>query len=260
MKPKDLLDRNYPPNILIYGPAGSYKTALVSQASNAYMFDFDDGMRTAATFKDKFFEQRQGIEFDIYKDKLVTKPTAYMLAKKKLLAISEACAKNQWKHDCCIIDSLTGLCRACQSYIMSLPSAGNQEGDPLKMPERNHWGPMVNEVENILTILRSLNVLTIVTAHGMSLTVDEMEKFFPKSITKPHSEAKLVWLFDEVWYTKIRRGAQKKIEGLVSGRSTNSIQARTRSGLLDDVVHTDIGLVGLLDKIGFKYGNVEKVI
>ena len=93
MKARDLLRLNYPPNILIYGPAGSYKTALVSQLTNAYMFDFDDGMRTAATLKDKFFDARQQIEFDIYKDRDVLKPTTFMKAKEKLLRISADCAR-----------------------------------------------------------------------------------------------------------------------------------------------------------------------
>jgi len=68
MKPADLLKRNYPPSILIFGPPGSAKTSLVSQLSNAYMFDFDDGMKTAAMLHDKFFDARQLIEFDIFRD------------------------------------------------------------------------------------------------------------------------------------------------------------------------------------------------
>ncbi len=258
MKPKDLLEQNYPPNILIHGPAGSYKTALVSQASNAYMFDFDDGMRTAATFKDKWFDARQGIEFDIYKDKDVQKPTAFMKAKQKLLSISAACAAGTYKHDAVIVDTLTGMCKACVSYVMSIPSTGNKEGDALAQPMQNHWGPMVNEIESILTILRSLNVMTILTAHTFSLEVGGIEKFFTASITKPHGQNKLTWMFDEVWSTKIKAGAQGKSTPVITGKSTSCVEARTRSGLNTEVMHQEIGLVALLKMIGFDYGkNVE---
>ncbi len=258
MKPKDLLDQNYPPNILIHGPAGSYKTALVSQASNAYMFDFDDGMRTAATFKDVWFDARQNIEYDIYKDKNVKIPTAFITAKKKLLNISAACAAGTWKHDAVIVDSLTGMCKSCMLYVMSIPGTGNPEGDSLTQPKQNHWGPMVNEIESMLTILRSLNVMTIITAHSFSLEVDGVEKFFPSSITKPHGQKKLTWLFDEVWNTKILPGAQGKHTPVISGKSTACVEARTRSGLNENVKHQEIGLVALLSKIGYKYGEQKK--
>jgi len=259
MKPADLLKNNYPPNILIHGPAGSCKTALVSQASNGYMLDFDDGMRTAALWKDKFFNARQGIEFDIFVDKNVQKPVAFMNAKRKLLQIAAQCAAGTWTYDACIVDSFTGMCKACQLYIMSLPSKNNPQGDSMAQPEQNHWGPMVNEIESMLLILRSINVMTIITAHSFSLEVDGIEKFFPSSITKPHGQKKLTWLFDEVWSTKVKRGAQSKTNFIISGKSTPSIEARTRSGLIDDVDFLELGLVGLLKKISYDYGKKKEI-
>jgi len=248
MKPKDLLKLNRPPNILIYGRAGTFKTALVSQASNGYLFDFDDGMRTAATLQDKFTPLRQGIEFDTFVDKNPKQPKAFMNAKKKLLEISALCAKGQWKYDACIIDSLTGMCKSCQLQVLG--SAGNS----FKRPEIQHWGMMVNEIENMLTILRSLNVLTIVTAHIMSDEIDAVSKVFPMSITKKHGENKLTWLFDEVLYSRARSKGQGKYDMIVTGQGTGSIEARTRSGLPKNFVHNDCGLVGVLKAMGYSYG------
>ena len=121
MKPADLLKLNKPPCILIYGPAGTGKTALVSQLKNAYGFDFDDGMLTAATLKDKFSDIRQQMEFDIYKDENPLEPKQFPLAMKKIQEIVRKSAAKDWKFDGLVIDSLTGLCshNFFENYFLS---------------------------------------------------------------------------------------------------------------------------------------------
>jgi hypothetical protein len=249
MKAKDLVDK--PPNILIYGPAGSGKTGLGAQAAGGYMMDFDDGMRTALTLQDKFTPLRQSIEFDIFKDRKPKEPRAFIDAKAKLLQISAQCAAGTYKYDAFELDSLTGLCRACQSQVMA------NAGDALKKPEILHWGIMVNEIENILTIIRSFNVLTIVTAHELLVETDDELLIRIMSVTKPHGLNKIPWLFDEVWHSKVRPAGGNKTNYIVSGRSTSELSVRTRSGFNTDVIHNEIGLVGVLEKIGFKYGKEE---
>ncbi len=250
MKAKDLID--HPPSICIYGPAGSGKTALVSQASGAYMLDFDSGMRTALTLKDKFTNLRQAIEFDIFVDRDPENPTQFVAAKQKLMKIAQIRVIDKWPYDAVILDSLTGLCRAAMLHVLGC------SGNPMRVPEIQHWGQAVNAVESVLTILRSLKVPVVMTAHETIIETGTSSLVRIASVTKPHGMNKVPWLFDEVLHMRARPTGQKKIEYIVSGRSTSSISARTRSGITDDVVINEIGLAGLFELVGFNYKNKSK--
>ncbi len=248
MKAKDLLDMNKPPSLCIYGPAGSGKTALVSQASGGYMLDFDGGMRTAVTLKDQFTPLRQQIEFDIYVDQTPTTPKMYVEAKQKLMKISQMILVKKWPYDCIVIDSLTGLCRAAMLHVLGC------SGDSMRVPQIQHYGQAVNAIESVLTILRSLNVPILVTAHEQLIETDSGNLIRILSATRPHGMNKLPWLFDEVLHMKVRPKGQGKIDYIVSGRSSASIATRTRSGIQSDIVINEIGLKGLFELVGYKYG------
>lgn len=262
MKPSDLLKLNFPPVILIYGDAGSSKTSLIAQLSGGYVFDFDGGMKSAATLKDKFFDIRQKVEFDIYKDRNPLKPTKYFEAFKKLREIVELSAKGKWPFDACGLDSLTGLVQAASLHVQSLGDKNNPYKDPLAKMEIQNWGSLVNEVDRFLLLLQALKVPVIVTAH-----VDMIEKkkdnkvtgetiitdMFPSSATKRHGSRKLASHFDEMWYASAKPAGANKINYTVTGKPTGIIRARTRSSF-DTVAHNDIGMVGLLKMIGYEYG------
>lgn len=243
MKAKDLVSG--PPSILLFGAAGTGKTALAAQSLNAYMMDFDNGMRTALTLKDKFTDLRQNIEFDLFVDSDPYKPTAMLNAKAKLMQIHSAIGKKTWPYQALIIDSLTGLCRAAQLQVMS--GSGNSMGTP----QIQHFGMIVNEVESVLTILRSLGVMVIVTAHEMLVETDNSVLIRIMSATRPHGMNKIPWLFDEVLHTVVRPKGADKIDYIVSGRPSMSLSTRTRSGINSDIVINDIGLAGLLEKMNF---------
>ena len=250
MKPSDILKSNRSPSIVIFGSAGSGKTALVSQIKNAYMFDFDDGMRTAATLKDKFYHDRQSIEFDIFKDSNPRSPEMYHNARVKLINISQACRTNTWKYDAVIIDSLTGLSDTIMRKVMK-----DETGDALVNPQRNHWGSMVNYMDAFFAELRSLNRLVILTAHINSLEDDtgSVLSFFPSSITRNHGLKSIPWMMDEIWYASRQSGGGTSIDYYVDGGYINKYMTRTRSSI-GKVKHNDIGMVGLLEKVGYTYG------
>ncbi len=260
MKAMDLAKINAPPSILIFGPFGTFKTGLVSQASGAYLFDFDNGMRTAWKVQDKFTSLRHQIEFDIYQDEVYNKPAAWMRAMSKLQQFAQQNAEGKFKYDGIIIDSLTGMIRAIQLQIML-----NATGDAIGPFQRNHWGPMVHQVESFLTILRGIKCLKIVTAHelffekeikssdGTKILRTEPE-YHPMSITKNHSINKLGWLFDEIWHASVSVGAGTSLLWTLSSRSSPGLKCRTRSGFPDKYVHTETGLKGVLEKIGYSYG------
>ena len=139
MKPTDILTQNDPLSILTFGDAGSGKTALWSQLSGAFCFDFDNGMRTAAMLKDKFFDARQKIEFERYVDANALKPVAYMRAKKKLMEFVGMAAAGKSPFDAFILDSLTGMCRAAQLAVQALGDKNNPMKDPLAKMEIQNW-------------------------------------------------------------------------------------------------------------------------
>lgn len=254
MKAKDI--ENVPPNILIYGPVGTQKTGLVSQASKGYMFDFDGGMQIALRLQDKFTSLRHNIEFDTYVDPNPTKPEMWMRAKKELMSIVGMVQAGTWPFDALIIDSLTGMAKAIQLQVMC------NSGGALNKPEIQNWGSMVNEFEAGLTLLRACNVLRLVTAHELPVErlrpkqiVPYVAYTTPLSMTRPHSCTKLNWLFDEVWYTKRKLGAQGKVLFTVDGGEDDVNRSKSRRGLIRPVAINDIGLKGVLDIIGYNYEN-----
>ena len=256
MKPSELLKQNIPPIICIWGAAGSGKTALIAQMKNGYIADTDGGMRTAATLHDKFFETRQQIEFNTFIDKPPAAPTAFINLKKNLLSIAKQCNEGTWPYNAYGLDSLTGLCRAAQLHILATIAPDKYSSpDMFNVPVLKHYNYIVNAVESILTIIRSLNVLVIVTAHETMIETKDDILIRIASATKAHGANKIPWLFDELWHSKIRLGGQNKKEYIVGGSGNAALSTRTRSGLNEDVIHNDIGLEGVLNKIGYKYKN-----
>lgn len=247
MNPPDLLKLNRPPTILLYGPAGTFKTALVSQASHGKIFDFDNGMRTAAQLKDKFFALRQTVDFDVYAEPDPYNPVMFSKFKQELLMIGQKIRQKSWPFDAFIIDSLTGLAEVTKLHVMK-----NEAGSSFAKAQIQHWGSMVNEIEAILTTIRTFNVLTIVTAHVNIEEIDDNNMIFPMSITKKHGQNKILWLFDECWYASIQPAGQGKYSAFVQGMPTFSVKARSRGGIGMEN-HSEIGLRGLLSKIGYEY-------
>jgi len=250
VKPSDILKTNRPPVIIVFGAYGSGKTALVSQASNAYMFDFDNGMLTAAKLKDKFFDQRQTIEFDVFRDPKPREPIKFHEARVKLVQIGTQVRAKTWPYDAIIVDSITGLAEAIKLKVMK-----DEKGDSLANPSQNNWGAMVNYMRVFLIELRALGILTILTAHIQTLEGDNGETLgiFPSSITKNHATKDLPWAVDELWYASVVPAGSGNFDFVVTGSPMNKITTCSRSSL-GQTVHNDIGLRGLLEKVGYTYG------
>ncbi len=247
MKVKDYAKKKRYPSLLFYGPAGTSKTALSSQAHNAYCFDFDGGMATAVNLKDKFQSLRYECEFDIYKDANPLIPNAWLKAEKKLEELQIQSAQEKLPFETIIIDSLSGLVKCMQLHVMYVAYQNS-----FKKPQIQDWGTLVNNTEKVLTMLRSYKCLLIVTAHEINVEVDKRNCIRPLSVTKNHGIDKLAWLFDEVLHFSLEAAGMGKHKYMASGMSTSSILARTRSSLTTKVNVGEIGLGGLLDKIGYK--------
>jgi hypothetical protein len=270
MKALDLKTQNKPPALMLYGPAGTGKTALVSQAAGGYMFDFDRGMRTALTLQDPFTTLRQRIEFDTYVDDEPLKPSAWLRAKQKMqLLVPQINAhypslsmradgyadtippakSGPPPYDAVAVDSLTGAARAIRNHVMSLSGGG-----VFNVPQIQHYGMFVNEANQFLTMLRSLRCLVLVTAHEMLVEDGNMVLIRMMSVTRQHGMNEIPWQFDEVLHTRVAPLGQGRYSYIVSGAPSTTIMTRTRSGLTTDLAVNDIGLAGLLAKVGYTYG------
>ena len=252
MKATDLDDKNSPPCILIFGPAGTFKTGLVAQASGAYLFDFDGGMDTAKTMQDKFTPLRHQIEFDTYIDEVPSRPTAWTKAQDKMRQFVNDSARGKFPYDGIVIDSLTGVTKAVQLHTMSCVA-----GDSFAKPEIQHWYAMVLAIEKILTQLRGIKTMVIVTAHELLVEKDKKNTFLPMSITTKHSINKLQWLFGEIWHSSITLGAGGTTKWTLSSKPNPMIRCKTRRGFPHTFIHDEVGLKGVLETIGYDYGNVE---
>jgi archaellum biogenesis ATPase FlaH len=254
VKPQDILKLNNPPVILVFGPAGTGKTALITQASGGYVFDFDNGMRSAATLNDKFFDVRQNVEFDVFVEEDPKNPIQYSLAIQKLMQIVAACRAKTWKFDALIVDGITGLSKTIIYKVMK-----DEAGDALSHPQRNNWGGMVSYMEAFMAQLRMTGKLVLVTAHINSLEDEtgNLLSLFPSSITRNHGMKSLPWMFDEIWYASREPAGEGKINYVVDGSYIYKVNTRTRCSF-GKVIHNEIGLAGVLEKVGYKYGRTEQ--
>ena len=247
MKAKDLKELNHPPKILLHGDAGNGKTGLVSQLSNGYLMDIDGGMLTALNLQDKFTKYRQNIEFDTFKDESFRNPQGWNKFYAKLLKIAELVNKNKWEYDALVIDSMTGITQIIRHFVMF-----SKEGNALAEPKREYWGMMVNCMESVCSIIMTLKVPVIITAHDCTVyTEDNNAEYKVLSMTKNHGE-KIPWMFDEVWLAQIKKKGTKRCFTL-SGIGTAARIAKSKMNLGKDVNHTEIGLPGIFNLIGYKY-------
>lgn len=253
MKVADLQKLNKPPNILIGGSAGSGKTCLVAQAANGYLMDWDGHMKNVLQVKDNFSALRNQIEFDEFVDEITVeksgavklKSSKYLEGKRKILQCAQLSYDGKWPYDAFIIDTITGLCRSIQLHVMACA------GNPFKKPQIQDFGSFICELESILTIMRSMPVLKITTAHEMVIFGSQDQQITTRlmSATKPHGANKLAWLFDQVMMAKKRFRGQGKVDYIVTGKHEIA-----KGPITADVVHNEIGLAGVLKLMGYNYG------
>ena len=246
MKAKDLKELNSPPKILLHGDCGNGKTGLISQLSNGYLMDLDGGMLTALNLKDKFTKYRQNIEFDTFKDKSFKNPQGWNTFYSKLLGIAEAVNKGTWKYDALAIDSMTGIAQIIRHHVMFA-----KEGNALAEPKMQHWGSMVNFMEAVCSVIMTIKVPVIITAHDCTVYTEDGAEYKVLSMTKNHGE-KIPWMFDEVWLSQIKKKGAKRTF-TISGIGSPSRIAKTKMNLGKDVDHTEIGLPGIFELLGYEY-------
>lgn len=253
-------DLVYWPALLIYGPLGRGKTAFVTTAGEkGTILDFDRGLKTPMKFKDSMRDTRlkcavatteAGLDF--YEDNY-NLPQKYIAARTWLtstLAESKTITANI--PEMVIIDSFTGLMKACQYNIQA--NSGHI-GQTLTQPE---WGVLFNEIQNFLNLWKSIPCIHMMVAHEMIIT-DASDvttkrilcegKKFPDQVSS---------FFDDVFYCDLERQAGGAADKYVlSARATAAVTARTRTGYTESY-DMNKGIWPLMALLG--YENIDKKV
>lgn len=231
-----------PPKILIYGPAGCGKTVLfLTLGRNAQLLDLDDNVDVAFGLKDSHQPNRLQVDVEQFLDELPSRPRSFMNLKKRVIKITNECNKGDYPFQILGIDSLTALSVASQRYIM-----GNS-GDPDENPQIQHWGMLLNEIENIVIKLRALPIPVFVLAHETTFTSDDINKV-EIAIPGQKLPGKITRMFSEIWYLRLRQAGQGKQEFYIQTAPTSSITCRSGRGLESGTV------IGCADKKGSPVG------
>lgn len=241
-KLKDL--KRTPPKILLYGVAGTGKTAFaLTGGSLVEVMDFDQGLTTGLTLDDDFKSARGEVEVSSFLDTKPSVATAFSTAKAHLLKIANLANAGKYEPKILVIDSLTSMADAALRYILANSTA-------VKV-EIQHWGLAFTEIENFLNVARSMPVVLVLIAHVMSVEVDEQVK---EQIDIPGKKLpnKVTRYFDEIWYAKVRNLPQNKRDYLLQTKPTSSILCRSRNGI-EDGLSMNLGLIKILEKMGYSF-------
>lgn len=213
------------------------------------------GWSPARSMKDQFETVR--LECDIiecYED-VKTPGSGFAKVQKAVQDVMDKVRANTYEYPIFAIDSLTTLGDQAMRSVLhnggkmteygALRVSGNSTGIEIQ-----HWGLAMVQVENILTMLRSLPICTIVAAHEVSETVDE-RTIKSVSVIGAKLAPKLPAFFDEQWYANTKPGAGGTVDYVIQTKMTPSINAKSRNNLPDGT-KTSIGLPAMLKLMGYE--------
>ena len=249
-KIKDLKGLN-PPKILMYGPPGSGKTVGgCTLGEGLEIHDWDGGLKSAAMVKDEWTNRRLEVEVKQFEDNDPTKGIAWPKGEMAIIDIVNACRKKECKIKGLMIDGMTTMSDAAMRYVQ-----GNG-GHIGKNPQIQEWGLMITLIKNAFSLLRTLPLVVIVTAHEH---VYEQEKEMISQIAVPGRKLPGVFAgyFDEVWRTKVRNLGGGKVDYVIQTVSTSGTMARSRA-CIPDMTSMKEGMVSLLKRMGYDWEEDKK--
>jgi hypothetical protein len=223
MKVGDL--KALPLKVLIYSRAGMGKTALaLTLGGDVDYIDMDDNLEVAFGLMDEFRDTRLGATVHQFLDNEPNKATAFAKVKKYLQGVQADCHAKKFPFKAVCLDSLTSLAAAAQRMIMHNSGMAGQN------PQIQHWGMILNEIENIVTLLRSLPVVVFVLAHQTTFTSDNVSEI-QISIPGQKLPGRITRMFNEIWYFRVRALGQGQQEFYIQTVPTSDITCRSGRGL-----------------------------
>lgn len=245
-----------PPKILIYGPAGLGKTALVASMGERGQIHDLDGNIEVAGMRDNLYDERQSVDVEQFLETNIDKALAYDKFKKALSKITQACRVGKdYPFQGYALDSLTSLSLAIQRAVM------DGSGGPNKNPEIQHWGQIITKLKNTLLEIKALPVWGFVIAHEEQVftdatvigdvkettTASEGGKTVSKvQIAVPGRKlpAEVTRMFSEIWYVRIRPVGGGKSDLYIQTVPTQEVTCRSSRGLTNNFRFGTIGKDG----------------
>ena len=230
----------------MYGPPGSGKTVgATTLGEGLKVFDFDGGLRSALAVQDQWTKRRAEVDVDQFIDNDPTKGVAWVKGQSAILDLVNACRKGTCKLKGLFVDGMTTMSDAAMRYVQ-----GNS-GHVGKNPEIQEWGLMITLVKNVFTLLRTLPMVVIVSAHEH---VYELDKKMITQIAVPGRKLPGVFAgyFDEVWRTKVKNLAGGRVDYVIQTVSTGGSMARSRA-CIPDQLSMSLGMVELLKRMDYDW-------
>ena len=240
-----------PPNIIIYGAAGTGKTALaLTLGKYAQVLDLGGGLRTGITLKDKFQEARMQVDVKSCRETDPRRAMGFDKCLSYLNSIYDQQVKGTWPFKALIIDDFTMLAQFAVRRVLAMSNRLN------KPPQIQEWGLAFINIEEALTLLYAMKCVVIMTAHRMPHEVDDRPQW---GIACPGQKLpdKVPAYFDEVWVSHIKMVGQRGREFMIQSIGTAGVMARTRSSFPDDT-NMNLGMVELLKLTGYDITKEEK--
>lgn len=247
-----------PPRVLMYGEVGSGKTAFaLTVGERGFVCDFDNGLRSGLSIKDKFSEARRKVEVrQFLEENPETKATAWLAFKSFVRSLPQAIAEKRFTQKVLVIDSLTVMMDCALRFVLA-----NHGGSLGRAPQIQEWGLSYTEVKNVLAALMALPLAIVLIAHDQFKTYrvygegSDTEDLLRISlaVTGKNTDKELFRFFDEIWYCRgvpIEKGGTRFV---FQTNPTGSITARSRSSL-PPVVDMSLGLPEVFKLMGFNLG------
>ena len=234
-----------PPKIILFGQPGGWKTTFAtSWGSVTEVLDCDGKLHPCLKVQDQWTSERAQVEVTSCLDTDTKVPIAFEKLKQRVFAISDLCGQKKYEKKVLVLDSLTSAGEHAMRKI--IPGLARGIVVPLTQAQ---WGMAINEVENMLVVLKSLPICVIVVAHEMTQVVDDTTKTRIWALGAKLPD-KLPVGFHEIWYSKMLVGAGSDRRPVLQTIGSNVV-ATTRGGLPDgwDVRK---GLRETLKQIGYE--------
>jgi len=237
-----------PPRVLLYGPPGSGKTAgLLTLGADLEIIDIDKGLRSGITLVDKWRDRRLAVEVFPCRESNPMQPAAFLRAKQKLIEVANQVASKTYKYKVLGLDSLTELGEAALRYVR-YNSGTLTNGKNTTLQE---WGLAINEVQQCLNILRTINIPTVVITHELTETEDSGAKKIRMWVIGAKLPDQLGAYFDEIWYARTVPGGGNTVSYTIQTLPVGGAVARSRNQLPNGT-RLDEGMHEIFKKIGYE--------